>query len=134
MSFGASEGVRKKALQILNNNGVVQQKNTTVESANDLKFVVSSPSGSTYDVSARVTIDGYMKNKVDSIQIVNCSCSSWTLGKRTYCSHGDSVELFILGRDSDTFYCNECQIRFISEKALTDHLEEKQTLLEKESK
>ena len=131
MSFGASEGVRRKALQILNNGGVVQQKG---DSANDLKFVVTSPSGSTYDVYARATIGGYMKNKVDSIQIVGCSCSSWSLGKRTWCSHGDSVELFILGKDSDTFYCNECEIRFISEKALTDHLEEKQALLEEESK
>ena len=131
MSFGVSDGVRKKALQILNDNGVVQQKG---DSATDLKFVVSSTSGSTYDVNARVTIGGYMKNKVDSIQIVNCSCPSWSLGKRTYCSHGDSVEMFILGQDSDTFFCNECEIRFISEKAVTDHLEEKQALLEEETK
>ena len=129
MSFGVSDGVRKKALQILNDNGVVQQKG---DSATDLKFVVSSTSGSTYDVNARVTIG--KKNEIDSIQIVNCSCPSWSLGKRTYCSHGDSVEMFILGKDSDTFFCNECEIRFISEKALTDHLEEKQALLEEESK
>ena len=129
MSFGVSDGVRKKALQILNDNGVIQQKG---DSATDLKFVVSSTSGSTYDVNARVTIG--KKNEVDSIQIVNCSCPSWSLGKRTYCSHGDSVEMFILGLDSDTFFCNECEIRFISEKALTDHLEEKQALLEEESK
>ena len=129
MSFGVSDGVRKKALQILNDNGVVQQKG---DSATDLKFVVSSTSGSTYDVNARVTIG--KKNEVDSIQIVNCSCPSWSLGKRTYCSHGDSVEMFVLGKDSDTFFCNECEIRFISEKALTDHLEEKQALLEEETK
>ena len=129
MSFGASEGVRRKALQILNNNGVIQQKG---DSANDLKFVVTSPSGSTYDVYAMATIG--KKNEIDSIQIVGCSCSSWSLGKRTWCSHGDSVELFILGKDSDTFYCNECEIRFISEKALTDHLEEKQAVLEEETK
>ena len=129
MSFGVSDGVRKKALQILNDNGVVQQKG---DSATDLKFVVSSTSGSTYDVNARVTIG--KKNEIDSIQIVNCSCPSWSLGKRTYCSHGDSVEMFVLGKDSDTFFCNECEIRFISEKALTDHLEEKQALLEEESK
>ena len=129
MSFGVSDGVRKKALQILNDNGVVQQKD---DSATDLKFVVRSTSGTTYDVNAKITIG--KKNEIDSIQIVNCSCPSWSLGKRTYCSHGDSVEMFILGKDSDTFFCNECEIRFISEKALTDHLEEKQALLEEESK
>tara|TARA_Y100000310_G_C20551900_1_gene748498 strand:- start:301 stop:690 length:390 start_codon:yes stop_codon:yes gene_type:complete len=129
MSFGVSDGVRKKALQILNDNGVVQQKG---DSATDLKFVVRSTSGTTYDVNAKITIG--KKNEIDSIQIVNCSCPSWSLGKRTYCSHGDSVEMFILGKDSDTFFCNECEIRFISEKALTDHLEEKQALLEEESK
>ena len=129
MSFGVSDGVRKKALQILNDNGVVQQKD---DSATDLKFVVRSTSGTTYDVNAKITIGN--KNEIDSIQIVNCSCPSWSLGKRTYCSHGDSVEMFVLGKDSDTFFCNECEIRFISEKALTDHLEEKQALLEEESK
>ena len=129
MSFGVSDGVRKKALQILNDNGVVQQKD---DSATDLKFVVRSTSGTTYDVNAKITIG--KKNEIDSIQIVNCSCPSWSLGKRTYCSHGDSVEMFILGKDSDSFFCNECEIRFISEKALTDHLEEKQALLEEESK
>lgn len=129
MSFGVSDGVRKKALQILNDNGVVQQKD---DSATDLKFVVRSTSGTTYDVNAKITIG--KKNEIDSIQIVNCSCPSWSLGKRTYCSHGDSVEMFVLGKDSDTFFCNECEIRFISEKALTDHLEEKQALLEEESK
>ena len=129
MSFGVSDGVRKKALQILNDNGVVQQKD---DSATDLKFVVRSTSGTTYDVNAKITIG--KKNEIDSIQIVNCSCPSWSLGKRTYCSHGDSVEMFILGKDSDTFFCNECEIRFISEKALTDHLEEKQALLEEETK
>ena len=129
MSFGVSDGVRKKALQILNDNGVVQQKD---DSATDLKFVVRSTRGTTYDVNAKITIG--KKNEIDSIQIVNCSCPSWSLGKRTYCSHGDSVEMFILGQDSDTFFCNECEIRFISEKALTDHLEEKQALLEEESK
>ena len=129
MSFGVSDGVRKKALQILNDNGVVQQKD---DSATDLKFVVRSTSGTTYDVNAKITIG--KKNEIDSIQIVNCSCPSWSLGKRTYCSHGDSVEMFILGQDSDTFFCNECEIRFISEKALTDHLEEKQALLEEETK
>ena len=129
MSFGVSDGVRKKALQILNDNGVVQQKG---DSATDLKFVVRSTSGTTYDVNAKITIG--KKNEIDSIQIVNCSCPSWSLGKRTYCSHGDSVEMFVLGKDSDTFFCNECEIRFISEKALTDHLEEKQALLEEESK
>ena len=129
MSFGVSDGVRKKALQILNDNGVVQQKD---DSATDLKFVVRSTSGTTYDVNAKITIG--KKNEIESIQIVNCSCPSWSLGKRTYCSHGDSVEMFVLGKDSDTFFCNECEIRFISEKALTDHLEEKQGLLEEESK
>ena len=129
MSFGVSDGVRKKALQILNDNGVVQQKD---DSATDLKFVVRSTSGTTYDVNAKITIG--KKNEIDSIQIVNCSCPSWSLGKRTYCSHGDSVEMFVLGKDSDTFFCNECEIRFISEKALTDHLEEKQALLEEETK
>ena len=129
MSFGVSDGVRKKALQILNDNGVVQQKD---DSATDLKFVVRSTSGTTYDVNAKITIG--KKNEIDSIQIVNCSCPSLSLGKRTYCSHGDSVQMFVLGKDSDTFFCNECEIRFISEKALTDHLEEKQALLEEESK
>jgi len=126
MSFGVSENVRKKALRILNDNGVIQDQESPE------KFVVRSTSGTTYAVNARITIG--KKNEVDSIQIVNCSCPSWSVGKRTYCSHGDSVELFVLGKDSDTFYCNECEIRFISEKALTDHLEEKQAMLEEEMK
>jgi len=56
------------------------------------------------------------------------------LGKRTYCSHGDAVELFVLGKNSEDFYCHECQIAFSSEELLTEHLAEKQTQLEQSEK
>ena len=126
----SSNNVRKKALQILRNEGVKQD---TPE-----KFTVTSPSGSTYEVFVMMNMG--KKNEVESMQINSCSCSSWTLGKRTYCSHGDAVELFVLGKNSEDFYCHECQIAFSTEELLIQHLAEKQrgffeeSLLEEESK
>ena len=117
----SSESTRKKALQILRNEGVEQ---VSAES-----FTVKSPSGSTYEVNVKMNEerneDG--QKEIVSMQINNCSCSSWTLGKRTYCSHGDAVELFVLGKNSEDFYCHECQMAFSSEELLTNHLAEKQT-------
>jgi hypothetical protein len=117
----SSENTRKKALQILRNEGVEQ---VSAES-----FTVKSPSGSKYEVAVKINEerneDG--QKEVVSMQINNCSCSSWTLGKRTYCSHGDAVELYVLGKNSDDFYCHECQVAFSSEELLIKHLAEKQT-------
>ena len=67
------------------------------------------------------------QKEIVGMQISNCSCSSWTLGHRAYCSHGDAVELYVLGKNSDGFYCHECQVGFSSEEMLTQHLAEKQT-------
>ena len=113
----SSESTRKKALQILRNEGVLQ---ISPES-----FTVKSPSGSEYEVSVQLNIN--KKNEVESMQINNCSCPSWTLGHRAYCSHGDAVELYVLGKNSEDFYCHECQVAFSSEELLTQHLAEKQT-------
>ena len=112
----SSENVRKKALQIINDNGVIQESPE--------KFIVSSTSGSTYNVAVKLNLD--KENKVESMQINNCSCPSWTVGHRTYCAHGDAVELFVLGKNSEDFYCHECQIAFSSAELLTQHLAEKQ--------
>jgi len=112
----SSETTRKKALQILRNDGV---KQATPES-----FTVSSPSGSVYDVSVKLNIG--KENKVESMQINNCSCPSWSLGHRAYCSHGDAVELYVLGKNSEDFFCHECQVAFSSAELLEIHLAEKQ--------
>ena len=117
----SSESTRKKALQILRNEGV--------EQVSPESFTVKSPSGSVYEVSVKMNEerneDG--QKEIVSMQINNCSCSSWTLGHRAYCSHGDAVELYVLGKNSDGFYCHECQVGFSSEELLTQHLAEKQT-------
>ena len=117
----SSVSTRKKALQILRNEGVEQ-----ISPGN---FNVKSPSGSVYEVNVKMNEerneDG--QKEVVSMQISNCSCSSWTLGHRAYCSHGDAVELYVLGKNSDGFYCHECQVGFSSEELLTQHLAEKQT-------
>ena len=117
----SSENTRRKALQIIQNEGV---KQISPES-----FLVKSPSGSEYEVNVKTNEeenkDG--KKEVVSMQISGCSCSSWTLGHRAYCSHGDAVELYVLGKNSDGYYCHECQVAFSSEELLTQHLAEKQT-------
>jgi len=117
----SSENTRKKALQILRNEGVEQ---VSAES-----FTVKSPSGSKYEVNVKMieerNEDG--QKEITAMQISNCSCSSWSLGHRAYCSHGDAVELFVLGKNSDGFYCHECQVAFSSEELLIKHLAEKQT-------
>ena len=117
----SSDNTRRKALQILTNDGV---KQISPES-----FIVKSPSGSEYEVNTKLIEDRNEdgQKEIVGMQISNCSCSSWTLGHRAYCSHGDAVELYVLGKNSDGFYCHECQVGFSSEELLTQHLAEKQT-------
>jgi len=117
----SSDNTRRKALQILTNDGV---KQISPES-----FIVKSPSGSEYEVNTKMIEDRNEdgQKEIVGMQISNCSCSSWTLGHRAYCSHGDAVELYVLGKNSDGFYCHECQVGFSSEEMLTQHLAEKQT-------
>ena len=117
----SSENTRRKALQIIQNEGV---KQVSPES-----FIVKSPSGSEYEVNTKMIEDRNEdgQKEIVGMQISNCSCSSWTLGHRAYCSHGDAVELYVLGKNSDGFYCHECQVGFSSEELLTQHLAEKQT-------
>ena len=117
----SSDNTRRKALQILTNDGV---KQISPES-----FIVKSPSGSEYKVNTKMIEDRNEdgQKEIVGMQISNCSCSSWTLGHRAYCSHGDAVELYVLGKNSDGFYCHECQVGFSSEEMLTQHLAEKQT-------
>jgi hypothetical protein len=112
----SSESVRKKARQIISADGVKQVSPET--------FAVTSSSGSTYEVVVKLNLD--KENKVESMQINNCSCPSWSLGHRAYCSHGDAVELFVLGKNSEDYYCHECQVAFSSAELLTQHLAEKQ--------
>ena len=106
----SSENTRRKALQIIQNEGV---KQISPES-----FLVKSPSGSEYEVNVKTNEeenkDG--KKEVVSMQISGCSCP-----------HGDAVELYVLGKNSDGYYCHECQVAFSSEELLTQHLAEKQT-------
>ena len=117
----SSDNTRRKALQILTNDGV---KQISPES-----FIVKSPSGSEYEVNTKMIEDRNEdgQKEIVGMQISNCSCSSWTLGHRAYCSHGHAVELYVLGKNSDGFYCHECQVGFSSEELLTQHLAEKQT-------
>ena len=117
----SSDNTRRKALQIIQNEGVEQ---VSAES-----FIVKSPSGSKYEVNVKMVEDRNEdgQKEIVGMQISNCSCSSWTLGHRAYCSHGDAVELYVLGKNSDGFYCHECQVGFSSEEMLTQHLAEKQT-------
>ena len=117
----SSDNTRRKALQILTNDGV---KQISPES-----FIVKSPSGSEYEVNTKMIEDRNEdgQKEIVGMQISNCSCSSWTLGHRAYCSHGDAVELYVLGKNSDGYYCHECQVAFSSEELLTQHLAEKQT-------
>ena len=116
----SSDNTRRKALQILTNDGV---KQISLE-----KFVVKSPSGSEYEVDTKMIEDRNEdgQKEIIAMQINNCSCSSWTLGHRAYCSHGDAVELYVLGKNSDGFYCHECQVAFSSAELLEIHLAEKQ--------
>ena len=116
----SSDNTRRKALQILTNDGV---KQISPES-----FIVKSPSGSEYEVNTKMIEDRNEdgQKEIIAMQINNCSCSSWTLGHRAYCSHGDAVELFVLGKNSEDYYCHECQIAFSSAELLTQHLAEKQ--------
>ena len=116
----SSENTRRKALQIIQNKGV---KQVSAES-----FIVKSPSGSKYEVNVKMVEDRNEdgQKEIVGMQISNCSCSSWTLGHRAYCSHGDAVELFVLGKNSEDYYCHECQVAFSSAELLTQHLAEKQ--------
>ena len=68
----SSETTRKKALQILRNEGV---KQISLE-----KFVVKSPSGSEYEVDTKMIEDRNEdgQKEIIAMQINNCSCSSWT--------------------------------------------------------
>ena len=86
MSLGSSSNVRKKAEQIVRMNGV--------KKVGENLFEVSSTSGSVYNVKTE-TIEDYEKKP--RLKIKDCSCPSWQVGKRTYCSHGEAVELFTMG-------------------------------------
>ena len=116
----SSESVRKKARQIISADGVKQVSPET--------FAVTSSSGSTYEVAVKMVEDRNEdgQKEIIAMQINNCSCPSWSLGHRAYCSHGDAVELFVLGKNSEDYYCHECQVAFSSAELLTQHLAEKQ--------